>query len=56
MDDVVPLDDTLRMVRQLRAAGADVNLTVYPDAGHDAWTPAYQNPDLYDWLLAHGGV
>jgi len=24
---------------------------VYPDAGHNSWTKAYDNPELYQWLL-----
>ena len=31
----------------------DVKLTVYPDAGHDSWTPTYTNRDLYLWFLQH---
>ena len=31
----------------------DLNLTVYPDAGHDSWTEAYGNPELYEWFLKH---
>jgi predicted peptidase len=40
------------MVDALKAAGADVKFTVYPNTGHDAWTPAYDDPELYTWLLA----
>ena len=31
----------------------NVRFTVYPEAGHDAWTVAYANPELYTWFLAH---
>jgi len=24
---------------------------VYPEAGHDAWTETYNNPELYKWLM-----
>jgi predicted esterase len=41
-----------RMVDALRSAGGDVRLTVYPDAGHDAWTPTYADPAFYEWLLS----
>jgi predicted peptidase len=50
-DPVVPLDESQRMVDALKRLGAkDVKLTVYPEAGHDAWTETYNNPELYDWL------
>ena len=52
-DEVVPLAASEQMVDALRRAGGDVRLTVYPDAGHDSWTPTYQNPELYTWLLEH---
>jgi dienelactone hydrolase len=47
-------DQSMRqMVEALQAAGGNAKLTVYPDAGHDAWTPAYADPALYEWLLSH---
>jgi hypothetical protein len=36
-----------------KAAVRDVKLTVYPDAQHDSWTEAYNNPELYKWLWSH---
>jgi len=53
MDDVVPVNDSVRMVRRIRENEADVRFTVYPDAGHDSWTQAYDEPELFDWLLTH---
>lgn len=50
-DSVVPLERAEEMVQALKACGGDVRFTVYPDADHDAWTPAYGSPELYDWLL-----
>lgn len=52
-DDVVPLARGQEMVDAVRACGGDVKFTVYPDAGHDAWTRSYDDPKLYEWLLAH---
>lgn len=53
MDSVVPIEETDRMVSLLRDAGCDVKLTDYPDVDHDAWTPAYHDPELWRWLLSH---
>jgi len=53
MDTIVPLRETETLVDTLRACGGNVHLTVYPDAGHDAWTRTYNNPDLYAWFLQH---
>jgi predicted peptidase len=52
-DGVVPLARSEQMHQALKKTGADVKLTVYPDAGHDSWTATYANPELYQWLLAH---
>jgi predicted peptidase len=50
-DSVVPLERSEEMVDALKKRGSDVRLTVYPEAGHDAWTETYANPDLVTWLL-----
>ncbi len=52
-DQVVPVQESERMVQALREAGAEVRLTVYPDAAHDSWTRTYDTPELYDWFLRH---
>ncbi len=53
-DPVVPVSESQRMVDFLKRTGvSDVKLTVYPEAGHDAWTQTYNNPELYQWLLKH---
>jgi predicted peptidase len=51
-DDVVPLLRSEEMVEALQRAGGDVRFTVYPNAGHDSWTAAYAEPELYRWLFA----
>jgi predicted peptidase len=43
--------DDLNLVKKhgppkLIEAGKD-----FPDAGHDSWTEAYNDPQLYEWLL-----
>ncbi len=53
MDQVVPLERTVNIIKNLKAAGANPKLTIYPMAGHDSWTETYDNPELYTWLLTH---
>jgi predicted peptidase len=50
-DTVVPLRRSEEMVRALREADGNVRFTVYPDTDHDAWTPTYENPEVFQWLL-----
>lgn len=52
-DTVVPPADSETMVAAFGRLGNKVRLTVYPDAGHDAWTATYDNPALYDWFLSN---
>lgn len=53
-DTVVLPAESERMVDAFRRAGvSDLKLTVYPEAGHDSWTEAYNMSALYDWLLQH---
>lgn len=52
-DETVPLSESERMVHALKACGGEVRFTVYPQAGHDAWTETYDNPELYEWFLRH---
>ena len=52
-DNVVPLSESERMIDQFKRAGVtDIQLTVYPEAGHDSWTESYNNPAFYEWMLS----
>ncbi len=51
-DDVVPLKNSQELVDVLVQHGGNVQFTIYPDAGHDAWTRTYANPEVFTWLLA----
>jgi predicted peptidase len=53
LDEVVPPSRSEELVQRLRACDGHVRFTLYPDAGHDAWTRTYANPELYRWLLQH---
>jgi predicted peptidase len=53
-DTVVVPAESERMVSGFKKQGnPDVRLTVYPEAGHDSWTAAYNTEELYTWLLQH---
>ncbi len=49
-DDVVPPEESINMVNALKALGSPVKFTLYPDADHDSWTEAYNDPELWEWL------
>jgi len=50
-DPAVPVENSKKMVEALKKNGGDPKLTIYPEAGHDSWTEAYNTPALYEWLL-----
>lgn len=50
-DSVVPLSASVDMVEALQKVNGNVKFTVYPEADHDSWTEAYNNPELYKWML-----
>jgi len=52
-DNVVPTQRSIDMVNALKNNGGDARITIYPDDGHDSWTHAYNNEELYQWLLSH---
>lgn len=53
-DDVVAPEGSFAISRAIRACGGKrARLTIYPDLGHNAWDPAYEDPALYLWLLSH---
>lgn len=52
-DTAVNISKSKEMVEALKAAGGNVEFTIYPGVGHDSWTKTYDNADLYTWLLKH---
>lgn len=50
-DEVVPVNESRRLVAELKAAGGDVRYTELPGRGHDIWNDVYDRADLHQWLL-----
>lgn len=51
-DDVVPPHFSELMVDALKAAGADVKFTMYPNATHNSWDSAFAEKNLLSWLFS----
>ena len=54
-DTTVPTQGTRDMAEALKKAGATdatFRYTEFPKVGHNAWSPAWETPGLWDWLLA----
>jgi len=52
MDDVVPIEKSIEMVQAVNRKGGHAKLTVYPEAGHDSWTDAYNDPEMWKWMMS----
>ena len=52
-DPIVPVERTREMVAAAKDGGdTNVKLTLYPGVGHVSWEAAYNDPELYTWMLA----
>lgn len=51
-DDIIPVNWSEVMANRLERCHGRVRLTIYEDAGHDAWTRTYSDPGFKAWLLA----
>lgn len=50
-DSVIPYAKAELLVDQFRNCNGEIKFTVYDDLGHNAWTRAYSNQELYSWFL-----
>jgi len=51
-DTVVGVEGTDTAVMEHRRWGGNAHYTRYASAGHNAWTPAYQTPQLVEWVMS----
>ena len=53
-DPVVLPRESEQMVFRVKQCLGSAKLTIYENTEHDAWTPTFNNPEVFEWLLAHG--
>lgn len=51
-DRVVPVARSREMVEAIKKAGGKPRYTELPGVRHNAWTPAYNNAELWKWMFA----
>lgn len=51
-DDIVSPEFSEAIVRKLEKRKADVKFSLYPEANHNSWDPAFAEPDLMPWLFS----
>ena len=52
LDDTVFVDESIHMVNETNRRGGNARLTIFPDADHNSWDPAYATKELWPWLLS----
>lgn len=52
-DQVVLVEESIKMVDSINNWGGNAKLTIYPENAHDAWSDTYFNDEVYKWLLEH---
>lgn len=51
LDDIVPAEESIKMVRAVNESGGNAKITLYHDVRHNSWEKAYADAELYQWLL-----
>lgn len=51
LDNIVDVAHSEHMVEALKSAGSYVRFTKYPHLSHDCWTEAYNDVELWRWML-----
>ena len=51
-DDVVLPNDDRKTFAALKAVGADVQYTEFPDENHNSWDATYNHDAMWTWLFA----
>ncbi len=52
LDPVVLPEETIHMVKAINQKGGNAKITIFANAEHDAWTPTYTNPEIWEWMFA----
>ncbi|GKU27502.1 dienelactone hydrolase family protein [Clostridium folliculivorans] len=50
-DNIVDFEESRRIVEYLKKHNSNVVFKVYKGLGHEVCTTAYENPELFNWLL-----
>lgn len=51
-DDVVLPCESQHMVEAVNRCGGNARLTLFPEADHNAWDPAYSHEPMWQWLFS----
>ena len=52
-DEVIPLENSQSIYKVLKPVNKNIKLTVYKGVDHNSWDRAYDDNELYKWMLSH---
>ena len=52
-DEVIPLENSQSIYKVLKSVNKNIKLTVYKGVDHNSWDRAYDDNELYKWMLSH---
>ena len=52
-DPIVPIDESIHMVSAVNRVGGNAEIKICYGRGHDTWTEAYSDDELWIWMLKH---
>ena len=52
-DEVIPLENSQNIYKVLKLVNKNIKLTVYKGVDHNSWDRAYDDNELYKWMLSH---
>ena len=56
-DESIGIENSINMYNAIvSAGGSNVFLTTYPGVGHAAWDSAYNEEELFPWMLSHSNI
>ncbi len=50
-DDIVPPICSIEIANQLKNAGINTKITLFPNANHNSWDSAFAEPELLPWMF-----
>jgi predicted peptidase len=51
-DDVIPVNESRKMIEAIQKAGGHPRYTEYPNADHNIWKRTFNEPEIVSWLFA----
>ena len=52
-DEVIPLENSQSIYKVLKPVNKNIKLTVYKGVDHNSWDRAYDDNELYKWMLSY---